>query len=231
MTTARQIVRRSLQKIGVLTKTEQPSADEANDGLAELNAMLSSWATESLLITSRQIETFPLQSGVGQYLIGQGQIFDTQRPNEIVSAVIRWATTDHDLSIVTDEVFERYIQSKATQGLPKFLNYDNAYPFGTIKLWPVPSSDYALRIMSEKTIASFTLDDVVNLPPGWEDALVYNLGIRQAPEYGVDVSDTHALTARETKGNIKRAILKARPMDALPQQRISAGNIYSGYNT
>ena len=53
------------------------------------------------------------------------------------------------------------------------------------------------------------------LPPGYVDALSYNLAIRIAPEYEVTPSPTVAALAIETKANIKR--LNSTP----PQNSIS----------
>ena len=50
MTTASDIIKKAMQKVGVLTKSESPSSDESADGLDSLNDLLSSWSNESMFI-------------------------------------------------------------------------------------------------------------------------------------------------------------------------------------
>lgn len=230
MTTARDIIVKAMQKVGILFKTEQPSADEVNDGLDSLNAMLSSWSNDSLNCVARVLESFTLSAGVSSYSIGAGQTFDTQRPVFIVESHVRISTVDYPLTGVPDEVYQSDIPFKSQQGIPQFYNYSNAYPYGTIRLYPVPSTDYTLFILSEKEITQFSLDDTVNLPPGWEMALIYNLAMILAPEYGQQADPVTVQIAADSKSAIRRAIAKNRTMDAEPQLN-PAGNIYNGWYT
>lgn len=77
--TARNLITRSMQNIGALVKNEPPSADEADDALAMLNAMLSSWANDSLIIYARTTESFPLTAATS-YTMGPSGTLNTVRP-------------------------------------------------------------------------------------------------------------------------------------------------------
>jgi hypothetical protein len=50
--TVRDRIKRAMRLIGAAATGETPSADELADGLTALNAMLSSWSLESLLVPS-----------------------------------------------------------------------------------------------------------------------------------------------------------------------------------
>lgn len=230
MTTAREIIVKAMQKVGILFKTEQPSADEINDGLSSLNAMLSSWSNDSLNCVARVIENFPLVGGTADYTIGTGQTFNTARPVFIVESHVRVSTIDYPLTIIPDAVYQGDIPYKDQQGIPQFLNYNNGYPYGTLRLYPVPSTDYTIYILSEKELSQFTLNDTVSLPPGWEMALIYNLALILAPEYGQQADAVTVQMAVDSKRAIQRAIAKNRTMDAEPQVN-PAGNIYNGWYT
>lgn len=228
MTTARTIVKKAMQKAGILTKTETPSADEANDGLFALNNMLSSWSNDSMLIYTRSWQTFNLQANVREYTIGPGQTFNTERPIFIPEAYVQQSGIDYSLSIISDEVYNNFIILKTQQGIPQFINYDNGYPTGKIRIYPVPTSGFTIFILSEKELAQFELDDEVSLPPGWERALIYNLAMELAPEYGQQPDPAVAKIADDSKGAIQRSILKNRNMDAQPMSNFGF-NIYTGY--
>lgn len=230
MTTARDIITKAMQKIGVLVKSEPPSADEADDALDSLNQLIQSWANDSALIVSRAWETFTLTGGVGTYTMGTGGTFNTTRPLNIIGAYVRIGTVDQGVDVISDEAFNS-ISFKSLTGVPQFLNYDNAFPTDNVRIYPVPSTSYPLFILSEKPLAQFTtLDTVVNLPAGWERALVYNLAMELAPEYKQQPDPSIVKIAGDALGNIRKATIRARPLKAYPQN-LQIRNIYSGWRT
>lgn len=227
-TTARAIITRALQKIGAVVKSEPPSADEANDALNSLNAMMASWSNDTLNIYAHTWETFSLVGGTGSYTIGSSGVFNTVRPNDILQAYIRIGSVDYPVGIVNDQAYNS-VSFKSLTGIPEFLNYDNAYPLGTIRLYPVPSAAYSLFLLSEKSVTTFaTLDTTMSLPDGWERALIYNLAMELAPEYSQPPDESVVKIAMESLGLIRIATAKVRGMDAFPT-KLSVQNIYSGY--
>jgi hypothetical protein len=229
MTTARQIIKRAMQRAGVLVKNEDPAADEASDGLARLNDILSMWSNDGMLVYARTLENFNLVGGTTSYTIGTGQTFNTARPMQIISAYVRSGTTDYPLEIISDEKYAA-IANKASQGIPEYLNYDNGYPAGTIKLYGTPSSAYVIYLLTEKALTAFsTLDTAASLPPGWEKALTDNLAVELEPEYGQPPNPALAIIARKSKGAIKAAILRAHSYD-YPVKTSGFGNIYTGWH-
>lgn len=228
MTTARQIVRKALQKIGVLVKSEEPSADEANDGLDSLNQLLDSWANDSAVIPNRTWETFPLVGGQSTYTMGVGQTFNTVRPTKIISGYIRNGTVDTPITIIGDTAYNS-IGFKGITGLPGFLNYDGANPTDNIRLYPVPSTAYSLFLLTEKPLSGIaTLDTNLVLPPGYDRALIYNLATELAPEYGQQPDQSVFKIAAESLGMIRMTTIRDRSMDAYPQV-ISTRNVWSGW--
>lgn len=226
MTTARTIIKRAMQKIGVLVKSETSDDDEADDALDSLNALLDSWSNYSDNITSRELETFNLSS-TAVYLIGDGQTFNTVRPLQIIDAYISNGDIDYPVEIINQEDYDR-ISSKNTAGQSYVLTYDNAYPYGTITLFPVPDASYTLTLLSEKPITTFTtLDTSLSLPAGWERALIYNLALELAPEYGQQPDASIVKIAADALGAVKLSVVRARPI--LNVGDVSVRNIYTGY--
>ena len=228
MSTARVIVKKALQKIGVLTKVQVPDADEAKDGLDTLNAMLLSWSNDSMLIYANTWETFNITANDGEYTIGTGADLDTDRPIHILAAYVSQDRTDYTLGIIDDVIYNNFIWDKQTTSIPRFLNFDNGFPIAKIRLWPVPTINYELFILSEKQLSQFTLDEEVALPAGWEQALIYNLAVLLAPEYGQQVDQITYKMANDSKGSIRTAINKVTSMDAQPTG-LGNYNILSGY--
>jgi hypothetical protein len=226
MTTARTLIKKAMLKAGILTKTEEPTADEANDALDSLNAMLSSWSNDSLLVYGRVLEPFTLSSVTAEYTIGTGLTFNTARPIFIADAFIRSGTNDYPVTVVTEEVYDSK-QNKSTLGMPEFLTYTNGLP-AKVKLYPTPSSNYTLYLLSEKELTQFTLDTTVTFPPGWERALIFNLAVEIASEYGQPVPVETSKIAASSKSSIKRDVNRTRTLDAQAPNGHS-NNIYTGY--
>jgi hypothetical protein len=204
MATANDLIRRSLRILGVLASGETPEASEANDGLTAVNAMLDSWQTDRLKVYALQEDSFTLTGGDGEYTIGAGGDINVTRPEKIESAFIRSSNIDYYLEPVGEQAYNQ-IPDKTTQSLPDVFYYNSAYPLGTIKLYPVPDSAYALHVTQWTHLQSFaTLADTFALPSGYEDAIVFNLAKRLAPEYGVMLSMDVKEQAAETLAAIKR---------------------------
>lgn len=227
-TTARKIIKKAMNKIGALVKNEDPSADEANDALDSLNALISSISNDALNIYARTWETFNLVGGTASYTIGTGGAFNTDRPLQILDCYVNLSSISYGMSVITDTAYDG-IAYKSLQGIPEFLNYNNAYPTGTIRLYPVPDSNYPLFLLTEKAVTGFaTLDTVLSLPDGWERFLIYNLALELAPEYGQKPDESIVRIAMDSMGMIKTAVARVRTMDAFPKD-VVVRNIYSGW--
>lgn len=230
-TSALDIVRGAAQLIGVVFKSEALDADEANDGLIALNDLLDTWSNDSLTTFANTLESFSL-TGAASYTIGTGGNFNTSRPINIVTAVVRIGTIDYDLTPITQEQYQLDIAVKSTTSpIPSFITYDNGFPLGTIKMYAVPTAGGTLYLESNKPLSNLSaLTTTVSLPPGWKRALKYNLAIDLAPSYGAEVPDGVAAIARTSLGAIKRSssINNAMP---LMSENVREGNIFAGWYT
>lgn len=228
MTTVLGLIKSSMRKIGALSKGENPSNDEANDALQVFNDLLASLSNDSMVVYSRVTESFPLSGGVSSYTIGSGGTFDTTRPIKIVSAYVRQDTIDYPLDVITDQNYSEIVL-KTTQSIPQFIHYDNNHPLGIIKFYPVPIGG-TLFLVSEKPLTQFTsLNQDVDLPAGWNRFLIYNGAVELASEYGQPVLPEIYEIAKESKAEIRHAIMVNKPMQ-WTTGRYSESNIYSGWN-
>lgn len=213
MTTALQLITSAARLCQVVRKTQALAADEAMDGLESLNDMIDSWTNNSLLIPSRSWESFPI-TNAASYSIGPGQTLNTVRPLVIKDAFTRNNTIDYPLEILSDEQYEDIIYKSLTTNYPQYINYDNANPYGTIRLWPqVSGSGTELHLLSEKPLTTIpTLNTQVILPPGWKRAIRFNLAIDLAGEYGKDIPKEVGLVATQSLAAIELSIAKNRPV-------------------
>jgi hypothetical protein len=199
-----------------------------SDGLKEFNSMLGLWSNDSLMLFGRVRESFSLTPGKAEYTIGPGADFDTARPLFIASAFVRQSTTDYSLEIISEESYSG-LPDKGTSSIPEYMTFDTSFQQATIKLYPAPSSAYTIHILSEKALSSVaTLDTEINLPPGWDDAIVYNLAARLYSEFGQEPDPLLLKTADDSKTKLMKNVNRNRVIDwNAPTPR---GDIYTGWN-
>lgn len=190
---AQDIIKAAFRKIGVIAKSEAPTADEMQDAFQALNFMIDNWSARKLLGTALIQEHFALTAYKQSYTIGATGNFVTTKPIQIISAYY----TDsggikYPLNVVTQEMFDGYSDSNIVSARPDVIFYDpgptqQTNQIGTIYIYFTPdaSSVYTLYINSQKPFTEFiTLTDAVTFPPSYYRALVYNLAEEIAPEYG-----------------------------------------------
>lgn len=234
-TTGLNLITAALRKINVLAEGEAPSAAQSNDALSALNDMIDSWSNENLMIINSLREPFTLTIGQKSYTIGTGGNFNTARPMEISSALLQIDDTNPTMELGIEILnLDQYnaIPLKDTQSsLPRKLYYDNAYPLGNISLYPVPDTARSIVICSTKPLAEFSsLSGTVDLAPGFSRAIIYNLAIDLAPEYGKAVSQEVLGVAIQAKSSVKRRSTKILVMaqDPAVVRKGVAYNIYTG---
>lgn len=214
MTTAQDIVSGAIKKIGVLRKNEAPSADESSDALIVLNDLLASWSNDSLLCYATVTDAAMPIGPAASYLIGPGQTLNTVRPMWIKAANVTVTGLDFALTIIPEDDFQlQIVQKNISSNIPLYLTYDNAYPYGTIKLWPQASTGITLTLMSEKLIASFpALTSTFDMPPGWSHALKTNLAVNLLRDYNLPSDPLLISLANDAKGALKKQTIKAHPI-------------------
>lgn len=232
--TGRELISASLRLIGAIAPGESVAAQEANDGLSSLNRMLGAWSNDNLLIHTKVREEFTLTPSTASYTMGSGATFDTTRPIEIEEAAIEDNTAspaiEYPVNILTPEEWAAIVQKDLTSTLPTDLYASGTYPNETVTLYPVPTVAHKLVLYSSKPLTSIaTLDTSVSLPPGYDEALIFNLAIRLAPEYGKAITAEVMTVAMDGKAAIKRTNTKPRYLGVDPALLRSAPyDIYRG---
>lgn len=205
----------TLKLIGAIAKSEQPSADESADALARLQDMIDAWAADRLMIYSVTRSLYPLVSGTQTYSIGPGATFNQVRPMWIENAGI--ISNNNPLQplelpmaiLSTDQWAGISIKNVATS-LAWYLYYDyafNASGWGNLNVWPIPNvSTLQIALYTPIPLTSFAaLADTILLPPGFAEALRYNLAVRLAPEFGMKLEPVIYAIAQEGLARIERA--------------------------
>ena len=206
MATAQTIIDRAMRLVGALEAGETPTAEETTDVLYALNTMLESWRLERLMVYAITDTTKTLTPNDGEYTIGPSQDINTTRPIKVDSAYVNDSGTDFPLHVIDKRAWDAIGDKDVTSTFPTHLYYEDTYPNGKIKLWPVPTAADVLTLALWSPLTSFaTAATAVSLPPGYERALAYNLAVDIAPEFQLAIPEAVASIAGHAKTAIRRA--------------------------
>lgn len=214
--TGNNLIERSLKTIGVLAPGETASASDVEDAFTILNSMIDTWATQRLTIFHTARTAFNLTASTQDYTIGTGGTFDIVRPLWIVAASIipdRNASAAQKVELpisaaMNIDQWQNVAIKGTTSTFPTEFFYDKAWAagLGTISVWPIPRNSDCQLVLYTPTALSKFADKTTDytFPPGYEEALRYQLALRLAPEFGRQLPPEVVLLASETLGNIKR---------------------------
>lgn len=228
MTTALDIIKRSIRLLGVYSVGEEPSADEAQDALTALNSMLDSWANDNLLVYAKTLDSVPLIAGQSSFTMGPTGSVVTTRPVFVDEAsYIVYQNVSYPLEKLTLSDYNEIGLKTNQSGIPTSFWCLMNYPNITVTLWPVVADSMTMNVWSNKLITSFaSLTTTIELPPGYQRLIEYALAEELAPEYEVPVPIAVASTSAKAKRSIKRTNTQS-PLMSMPYG-IPGGN-YGGY--
>lgn len=232
MTTPRQIITLALKEIGAIGQGQVPSAEDYSDAFRRLNMMIAQWNRWRYMIFHLVDLSF-VGNGSQTKTIGPSGQINTTRPARIESAFYRMPSgnqpTDFPLTVLNSREDYDRIGTKFQGGPPQCVFLDTGWPLSTLYTWPIPDNQYTvfLSVMEQLTAFDNASDDI-NLPPEYEEALMYNLATRISPSYGIPVSDDTRGMAKAALNTIK--MINAQiPLLAMPAGLNRAGryNIYA----
>lgn len=207
--TLRDLVRSSFRLIGVLREGQGPNNDDITDSLVVLNAMLSSWSIDRLNVFEIRRDQYALVPSQQTYQIGPGAPdFDAPRPVRIDRASVIYTpngqfSPELPLGSLSVREWEDLRIKNIASTIPTNIYNDNAYPNANLSLWPVPTIALPLVLYTWQVLASnFSaggLDSALSFPPGYEDAIRYNLAVRLAPEWQKELREDVIESARQSK--------------------------------
>lgn len=224
------IIELSAKTAGILGVGQTLTGEDTADALDTLNMMLGQWAQKRWLVY-HLIDVSKLCTGAQSYTVGPGGDFDTVRPNRLEAAFIRQVSSqvDYPLSVLESREDYNRISLKTLQSMPSYIWYDSDYPVGTVYPWPNPTSDYELHLTLKAPISAFPdLVTEINLPPEYQEALMYNLAGRLRPLYQLPPDATVAALAAASLNTIRNANAQL-PRLQLPADLVGGSryNIYS----
>lgn len=226
--TALDLIKRSMRLVGALGRNETPSAEEQTDVLETLNAMLEEWWTNNLSVYRVSSTSFSWAGGETTRTIGATGDVVMSRPNELLHAFTSLNGSDTPIQLVSAEEYYAIADKTTTGTLITRLYYDPTYPSGTLYVYPVPVSAVSVQIQYLDALQAFeTATEEISLPPGYKNAIVYNLAEEIAPEFQLPVPNHVATRASSTKRALR--VQNSRPVFMRSEFQGERFNIYRGH--
>lgn len=218
------LARKSLRTIGAIGQGVTMSANDLDVAFEAANDMIDAWAAQRLTIFQTLRKVFPLIANQGSptnpYTIGPGGDFNVPRPTFIAVATCQVLTTNPPFIIGLDILNYDYEYSNLSipamvSALPEAISYNGKFDttgpdvgLGEIFIYPVPNGSQSCELVlmlptpmtgfADKAVTDYTF------PPGYKEALRYQLAKRLAVEFGKEMSAENQQLAIDTFAVIQR---------------------------
>jgi len=205
-TTAYDLIKGAMRKVGITAAGETPTADEANDALADLNDLIEGMSIDNLFVWGSASVPFTTVAGQATRTIGPTGQFVSDRPVRITNAFCTYGGVDYPIEIIGQEEYDNITLKTQQCQIIERLAYVNDFPNGLLYMWPVPQSAIPLVIGIDRVLTQVaSTATVMTFPPGYLKFMMHELGIALAPEYGVTPLQSVVDIATSTRAALKRA--------------------------
>lgn len=230
MTTPVELINLALKQVGVLGVGQAAAAEDIQDAFRMLNMMMAQWSVKRNVV-HQILDVVPTEGGGSSYLavgptfevgegqnlskatytVGPGGDFNITRPAKILGAYCRQLApnpVDFPLTLLQSQTDWGRISTKFIESMPSMVYYDPQYPMGLLQVWPSPANNnqYQIHIQVLAPLQQFeSIADDINLPPEYEEALMYNLAGRLYPMYGMAPDQTIVQLAAASLQTVRMA--------------------------
>lgn len=227
MATASVMISDALKEICVLGEDSNPSDMMLADGLRMLNRLLDTFSNNPTWAYD-QSASFKVLTGVQSFTIGPSGDLIESRPIMINSASYTIDGITYPVSVIDYEKYDSITCKTLTGAYPSAIYYQGTYPNGTVFIYPIATGGtLSLRLTaSVKQFANAATE--VDMPEGYEDAIMLALAIRMAPSYGKQVSQDTRIAARRAKKLVEANNLIV-PTLSLPSAIQGGGTSYAQF--
>jgi|WetSurMetagenome_2_1015567.scaffolds.fasta_scaffold447725_1 hypothetical protein len=203
---------------------------ETDDALLTLNSILDSWKIDKLLqydtiLASGTIVDSPITIGPTGYIVNQ-------RPARILDAYTQNFSNNNlstPMKVIEYLTFDQIRLKTVESTIPIYLYYEPTSPDGTIHIWPKPATGLNLFVRYEAQISEFdTINDVIELTPGYILGLQYTLASHLCTQYGLNRPDVE-LRANKAVSTIQRQNVRINTL-ALDRRMPRGKRIFGSYN-
>jgi hypothetical protein len=204
--TRNQIIEAAMRKCGRLAKGQSADSTDLTNGTIALNSIIASFQkVHGMPVWARADHNITLVASQRDYTLA------SPFPIKIHAAYLETITGGamRELQPIAYTDF-RLLNTEST-GTPVNYTYQPRINTGTLSIWPLPTSSdvtaHTLTITYQRPFEGFTAaGETPDFPQEWQNALIYELAVVLAPEFGVPLDDRKLLRA-EAKDHLENVML------------------------
>lgn len=193
--TAGDIVTRAMRQVTILSSGENPTDEEMDDGINELNGMLKTWQVEANLFRNATA-TLTIPAGTGAATLPT-DVRAINSARHVISA-----TNERPLNLWNRDEWMA-LPNRATVGAyPTAFVLNKTIDGLELRIWPVPATDITVNLDYSRVAETVTApNQTVDVPQDWTEAVVYNLASRIAGMFGASRTDPQAVQRVDARAN------------------------------
>lgn len=173
--TVRDIVQAALRKASILDLADQADGETAAAAMEELDVMLKAWQGMGYNLWTKTSGQIPLMAQAEHTLT-------PVRPLSILDMRLVVQGTERDMIALSRDAYDA-LPYKSARGLPTQYHYDRQREDARVYVWPVPTavSGETILYTYERELEDIrSLNDTIDVPSEWWDAVILNLAARMA---------------------------------------------------
>lgn len=184
-----------------------PSAEQYSDALRLFNNMIGWLNTSRMNIYTIDINVWLTASQKQTYTIGPGGDWNGRRPQKIVGANFFFPgdpIVRRPMRLFDDDQW-RAIVFQQVYTYPNILYNDGSNPLSTLYFDPIPDGAYRIEIYDWHLLDSAAdINALLDYPPGYEEALVFNLAMRIVPVFQLRMPPELPMLAKQALSSVQR---------------------------
>ncbi len=189
-----EIISEALQLIGVLESGGTADSNDVTSAARSLNLMVKSWVADGAKIWKVSEGELTLVDGQATYTLGTGGDLVIDKPISIIEARRNETSSNIDTPIFSmSRTDYMMLSSKALESIPTQYYFQPGLTTSSFTVWPVPgateAANYTIKLSYYSLLEDFDASsDNPDFPIEWGETLAYNLAIRLAPKFGVNIA-------------------------------------------
>lgn len=216
----REAITSALQLIAVVASGEVPSGQESVDGLSALNLILDGWSGDINYLYDNNVLPYTLPSDTTELSLGVGQTLNIPVDSYIETVAV--GSTEFSFAGTQDRI----------QKIPNKYYIQNSRPIAMLGFTVPQVAGSEVSVYYRPPLKQYSsLDDELQLPSGYLQAIVYSLAKELSTHYGVQFTAANETLMNGYVTSLKRTNMASSGtvVNTVPDINKSMGfNIYAG---
>lgn len=192
--TGDQICKSALRKLNVISEGANPTAQQLSDATEALNAMITTLVAKGMplwVVTEYDLT----MTSTKTYTFGVGQTINIPAPLKVTQAILKDLTGETSFPLNVRSHYDyNLLSNQGSEGTPTTYWYEPLNQTGVLHIWPTPDSysitNRVITIVYQRPFyGQVSGTDTLDFPQCWQEAMIYGLVWRIAPEYGLPIQD------------------------------------------